>query len=130
MLLDLQKPTTNLDALFETIIAEVPPPAVELDKPFQMQISALDYSSYVGTIGIGRIHRGTIKPSSVTIVDKAGNQRSGRIAQLLGYQGLDRYEIQEAHAGDISAVTGIEKLTYFRYLMRSSRNRESTSFSG
>jgi GTP-binding protein len=111
-MLDLKVPNTNLVPLFETIIAEVPPPHVESDKPFQMQISSLDYSSYVGTIGIGRIHRGTIKPnSSIIVIDREGNQRTGRILQLLGYQGLERYEIQEATAGDIIAVTGIEKLT-------------------
>lgn len=108
---DLSAPQTDLKALFETIVQEVKPPDVDTNGPFQMQISLLDYSSYVGTIGIGRIQRGSIKTNTpVTIVDRDGKTRSGRVLQILGYMGLERVEIPMAMAGDIIAITGIEKL--------------------
>jgi GTP-binding protein len=110
--LDIKQPNSDFTPLFETIIQHVPPPPTKIDQPFQMQISLLDYSSYVGAIGIGRIHRGSIKPNTpITLIDREGNTRSGRILQLLGYLGLERQEIQEAHAGDIIAITGIENLS-------------------
>lgn len=110
--LDLKQSRSDFTDLFETIIAKIPPPKTDATKPFQMQISLLDYSSYVGAIGIGRIHRGAIKPNSaITIVNRDGSTRSGRILQLLGYLGLDRHEIKEAQAGDIIAITGIENLS-------------------
>ncbi len=109
--LHLEEETTDMSALLQTIIDKVPPPDGDETGPFQMQISSLDYSSYVGTIGIGRINRGGIKVKSpVKIIDKDGNVRSGRLLQLLGFKGLDRVEIEEARAGDIIAVTGIEQL--------------------
>ncbi|KTD66238.1 translational GTPase TypA [Legionella spiritensis] len=109
--LDLTDETEDMSALLQTIIDRVPPPQVDESGPFQMQISSLDYSSYVGTIGIGRITRGQIKAKSpVKIIDKEGNIRNGRLLQLLGFKGLERVEIAEASAGDIIAVTGIEQL--------------------
>lgn len=109
--LELEDETTNMDALLQTIVDQVKPPAVDENGPFQMQISSLDYSSYVGTIGIGRISRGRIKTKSpVKIIDKDGNIRNGRILQLLGFKGLERIEVEEAGAGDIVAVTGVELL--------------------
>lgn len=109
--LDLNQPSTNLNPLFETIIKQVKPPAVDITGPFQMQISSLDYSSYVGAIGIGRIQRGSIKTNSpVTVIDKNGKTRSGRILQILGYLGLERIEVPQATAGDIVAITGIDGL--------------------
>ena len=109
--LDLEETTDNMDALLQTIIDRVNPPDVDAEGPFQMQISSLDYSSYVGTIGIGRVSRGHIKAkSAVKIIDKDGNVRSGRILQLLGFRGLDRIEIEEARAGDIIAVSGVDQL--------------------
>jgi GTP-binding protein len=109
--LDLEEEATDMNALLQTIIDEVPPPDVDENGPFQMQISSLDYSSYVGTIGIGRISRGRIKAKSpVKIIDREGNLRSGRLLQLLGFKGLERIEIEEASAGDIVAITGIEQL--------------------
>jgi GTP-binding protein len=76
-----------------------------------MQISQLDYSSYVGVIGIGRIQRGKIKSNSqVVIIDREGVKRTGKIVQILGFMGLTRAEVPEAQAGDIVAITGIEKL--------------------
>ncbi len=106
-----EETTTNMDALLQTIVDKVSPPDVDEEGPFQMQISSLDYSSYVGTIGIGRITRGRIKAKSpVKIIDKDGAIRSGRLLQLLGFKGLERTEIDEAGAGNIIAVTGIENL--------------------
>lgn len=109
--LELEEQATNMDALLQTIVDKVSPPAVDEEGPFQMQISSLDYSSYVGTIGIGRISRGRIKAKSpVKIIDQDGNIRNGRLLQLLGFRGLERIEVEEASAGDIIAITGIEKL--------------------
>lgn len=109
--LDLDKPETNIDALFDTIVKLVAPPKVDPEGSLQMQISSLDYSSYVGAIGIGRISRGKIKTNMpVAIVDAKGNRRNGKILQVLGYLGLDRVEVPEASAGDIVAITGIENL--------------------
>jgi GTP-binding protein len=109
--LDLKTPGVSMEPLFETIVAKVAPPNVNLDGAFQMQISSLDYSSYVGAIGIGRISRGKAKSNMpIAIIDHDGKTRSGRILQLLGYLGLERSEIPEAEAGDIVAVTGIEKI--------------------
>ena len=109
--LDLNETTDNMDELLQTIIDRVNPPDVDATGPFQMQISSLDYSSYVGTIGIGRVSRGVIKAKgAVKIIDKDGNVRNGRVLQLLGFKGLDRVEIDEARAGDIIAITGIDNL--------------------
>lgn len=109
--INLADETTNMDALLQTIIDQVPPPNVDSEGPFQMQVSSLDYSTYVGTIGIGRVSRGHIKAkSNVKIIDQNGEVRNGRILQLLGFKGLDRVEIEEARAGDIIAVSGITDL--------------------
>ncbi len=109
--LNLEDEATDMAPLLQTIIDKVSPPPVDSNGPFQMQISSLDYSSYVGTIGIGRITRGQIKAKSpVKIIDKDGNIRTGRLLQLLGFKGLERIEIEEASAGTIVAITGIEGL--------------------
>ncbi len=103
--------TDNMDMLFQAIVDRVPPPPVQLDEPFQMQISQLDYSSYLGVIGIGRIKNGSIKTNGpVTVVDNEGKTRNGRIAKIFGFKGIERIEIDEAHAGDIVAVTGMDQL--------------------
>jgi len=101
----------DMTPLFEAIVQHVEPPKVELDAPFQMQISQLDYNSYVGVIGIGRIKRGSIKPNQpVTIIDGEGKTRQGRVGQVLGHLGLQRYEEDVAYAGDIIAITGLGEL--------------------
>ena len=101
----------DMTPLFQTIVDCVKAPPVDRDGPFQMQISQLDYSSYVGVIGIGRIQRGRIKSNSnVVIVDREGVKRNGKVVQILGFMGLTRTEVAEAQAGDIVAITGIEKL--------------------
>jgi GTP-binding protein len=109
--LDNDQPGTDMTALFQTIVDKVPHPDVDLDGPFQMQVISLDYNSYVGVIGIGRIKRGRIKPgASVTVVDHNGKSRNARVQQVFGFLGLERVEVEEAQAGDIIAFTGIEPL--------------------
>ncbi len=101
----------DMSPLFETIVQHVSVPQVDPEGPFQMQVSSLDYNSYVGVIGIGRIRRGQIKANSpVTIISREGVRRQGRMLQILGFQGLERVEFSHAGAGDIIAFTGIEGL--------------------
>lgn len=101
----------DLKPLVQTIVEKVHPPQVELEDPFQLQVSQLDYNSYVGVIGIGRISRGRVKPNTqVVVVDKHGKRRNGRVLQLLGFLGLERIEVDEAQAGDIICFTGIDGL--------------------
>ncbi|QHG10278.1 translational GTPase TypA [Moraxella osloensis] len=101
----------DMQPLFETIVNVVEPPQVDTDGPFRMQISSLDYDNFKGLIGIGRIQRGSVKTNTpVTIVDKEGNKRNGRILQIMGYHGLDRIEVPMAQAGDIVCITGIDAL--------------------
>jgi len=100
----------DMGALFETILRHCPPPDVNLDGPLQLQVSQLDYSSYVGAIGIGRIKRGRIRRGQqVTVVDRTGHARNEKILQVLGFHGLNRVEVEEAGAGDIVAFAGIEQ---------------------
>ncbi len=107
--LDSESRDGDMTPLFETIVEKVSSPDVELEAPFQMQISSLDYSSYVGAIGIGRIKRGKVQTNSpVVVVDREGKQRRGKVLQVLGHMGLERHEVAEASAGDIVAITGIE----------------------
>ncbi|MDF1684284.1 MAG: translational GTPase TypA [Legionellaceae bacterium] len=109
--MELGESSDTMAPLLDTIIEKVHAPDVESNGPFQMQISALDYSSYVGTIGIGRVTRGRINAKDpVKIIDKDGEIRSGRILQILGFSGLDRVEVPEAEAGDIVCISGIEGL--------------------
>jgi len=109
--LDLEKIEDDMSPLLDLIISKVDEPPVSLEEPFQMQISALDSNSYVGVIGIGRISRGNVKPNDqVVVIDAKGEQKSGKILQVLGHEGLERVEVDKAEAGDIVCVTGIEKL--------------------
>ncbi|XOV87075.1 MAG: translational GTPase TypA [Pseudomonadota bacterium] len=101
----------DMSCLLQTIIDKVPAPDVNRTGSLQMQISALDYSSYVGVIGLGRIKRGEMKAGDpVTVVSADGKRRRGKILQIMGFQGLDRVEVLEAGAGDIVCVSGIEGL--------------------
>tara|TARA_B100002052_G_scaffold196331_1_gene179109 strand:- start:679 stop:2454 length:1776 start_codon:yes stop_codon:yes gene_type:complete len=109
--LDESQMSDDMSPLMNLIIDKVKSPEVDGGGPFQMQISALDYSSYVGVIGIGRISRGKVKPNDqIVIVDSDQKQRKGKILQVMGYNGLERLEIPEAQAGDIICVTGIDEL--------------------
>ena len=102
----------DMTPLFTLITQRVPAPKATRDAPFQMQISALDYDSYVGVIGIGRITRGHLKPNqSVTLQSVGGQQRRGRVLQVKGHLGLERIDIDQADAGDIVCITGIEGLS-------------------
>jgi GTP-binding protein len=101
----------DMTPLFQTIVDMVHPPVVDADGPFQLQVSSLDYNSYVGLIGVGRIQRGTVKKNQpLTLIDTEGKTRSGRMLQIFEFDGLERVEVPEASAGEIVAFTGIEKL--------------------
>lgn len=108
---DSEARSGDMEPLFENIVKHVPIPDVDPEEPFQLQVSALDYNSYVGVIGIGRISAGRIKRNTpVSIIDTEGKKRQGRMLQVLGFHGLERVEQEEANAGDIIAFTGIEDL--------------------
>ncbi|RZM83495.1 translational GTPase TypA [Pseudoalteromonas rubra] len=109
--LDLDEPSDNMQPMFEAIVDQVEKPDADPEGAFQMQISQLDYNSYIGVIGVGRIKRGTVKVNQqVTIVGADGSTRNGKVGQVLTYLGLDRHEAQEAQAGDIIAITGLGEL--------------------
>ncbi len=109
--LDYNEPKDNIDDLFAAIIKHVAPPKVELDGDTQLQVSQLDYSSYLGIIGIGRIKRGSLKPNQqVTILGADGSKRNGKVGQVFSYLGLERIDTPEATAGDIVAFTGLGDL--------------------
>jgi len=110
--LDLAKPSTDMRPLFDTILKSVPAPsAAAMDEPLQLQISALEYSSFVGRIGVGRVLRGRIKPGQdVMVMNGDKSSKRGRVNQVLGFQGVDRYLMDEAKAGDIVLINGIEDI--------------------
>ncbi|RVT47871.1 translational GTPase TypA [Rheinheimera sediminis] len=109
--LDYNEPKTDINDLFAAIVEHVAPPAVELNGDTQIQVSQLDYSSYLGIIGIGRIKRGTLKPNQqVTVIGADGTKRNAKVGQVFGYLGLERIEATEANAGDIVAFTGLGEL--------------------
>ncbi len=102
----------DMTPLYEAIMQHVPAPPVASDGPFQMRISQLDYNNFVGVIGIGRIQRGTLKKNMpVTVIDREGKKRQGKVLQVLGFMGLERIEQESAEAGDIVAISGIQDLT-------------------
>src|SRR6056300_386496 len=108
---DFEDMADDMTPLFNAIIKHVDYPQVDISGPFQMQISAIDYNSYVGVIGVGRITRGSIKPNSaIKLIDAKLNTRSGRILNIMGYHGLDRVDVTSAQAGDIVCITGMEEL--------------------
>ena len=101
----------DMTPLYEAIMRHVPAPKVDLEGPFQMRISQLDYNNYVGLIGIGRIQRGKVRTNMpVAVLDKDGRKRNAKVLQVLGFMGLERREVAEAEAGDIIAINGIEGL--------------------
>ena len=109
--MDYENMDDNMDALFQAIVDHVPAPVVDVDGPFQMQISQLDYNSFLGVIGIGRIARGTVKSNTpVTAIGADGKKRNGRILKIMGHSGLQRVEVPEAQAGDIVCVSGMDEL--------------------
>ena len=109
--LDENEMSDDMSPLMDLILDKVSSPEVNDAGPLQMQISALDYNSYVGVIGIGRITRGKIKPNEqVVVVDTNSSERKGKVLQVMGYNGLERVEVPEAQAGDIICITGIDKL--------------------
>ena len=109
--LDVEAMATDMEPLFKEIVEKVPHPDVEVDAPLQMQISALDYNSYVGVIGIGRVTRGIARTNQqVIIVDVQGKQRKGKILQVKSHLGLERIDVDEAAAGEIVCISGIDKL--------------------
>ena len=110
-MLDHEKPGKDMTALFQTIVDKVPAPEVDIDGPFQLQVSSLDYNSYVGVIGIGRITRGKVKTNAqLTLIGAEGETRKVKVLQVMGFLGLERVEVPEAEAGDIIAFTGIPGL--------------------
>lgn len=101
----------DMGPLFKAIVTHAPVPDVDPDGPLQMQVSALDYNSYTGVIGIGRVVRGKLKKNmNVIVADMEGNQRKARVLQPFGFMGLERVEMNEVAAGDICCFTGIDKL--------------------
>ncbi|MEC8350831.1 MAG: translational GTPase TypA [Pseudomonadota bacterium] len=109
--MDLDEPSDNMEPMFQMIVDEVSPPDADPEGAFQMQISQLDYNSYIGVIGVGRIKRGTVRPNQqVTIVSADGTKRNGKVGQVMSYLGLERHEAESAGAGDIIAITGLGEL--------------------
>ena len=102
----------DMTPLYEAIMKHVPPPAVDPDGAFQMRISQLDYNNFVGLIGVGRIQRGKVRTNMpVSVIDRHGKKRQGKVLQVLGFMGLERIEVEEAEAGDIVAISGVAELS-------------------
>ena len=110
-MLDLSKPSPDMRPLFDAVLKHVPAPEVDVDAPLQLQISALDYSSFVGRIGVGRVRRGRIKPGQDVMVLSGNNPpKRARINQVLGFRGVERVLLDEALAGDIVLINGIDEI--------------------
>ncbi|MCI0509763.1 GTP-binding protein TypA/BipA [Chromohalobacter marismortui] len=109
--MDPEELEDDMTPMFQSIVDIVEPPKVERDGPFQMQISALDYNSYVGVIGLGRIKRGNVSPGQqISVISKEGNVRKGKVGQVMTHLGLERVQTEQAEAGDIVCITGISDL--------------------
>ena len=108
---DMKTDSDNMQPLFEAILRHVPPPVGDPEKPLQLQVTTLDYSDFLGRIMIGRIHNGTIRANQpVALLRDDGSVKRGRISKLLGFQGLQRVEVEEARAGDLVAVAGFDEV--------------------
>ncbi|WP_416202968.1 translational GTPase TypA [Lactobacillus sp. PV012] len=108
---DLSTQKETMDPVFETIVKNIPAPVDNVDEPLQFQITMLDWDDYVGRIGVGRVYRGKIKVGDqVTVMKRDGSTQNFRVTKLFGYFGLKRNEIQEAKAGDIIAISGINDI--------------------
>jgi GTP-binding protein len=106
---ELEDEGSSLEPLFEAIINKVPPPPGDSDQPFQMLVTTIDYNDYLGRLGIGRIHRGTIRLGSpMKIIHREGTVEDARVTKIYTFEGLKRIEVTEAHAGDIIAIAGME----------------------
>ncbi|SDA29317.1 GTP-binding protein [Nitrosospira sp. Nsp11] len=110
-MLDLKQTSTDMRPLFDTILKHVPAPEGNPDEPLQLQIAALDYSSFVGRIGIGRISRGRLRPAQDVLVLGSGAPKKVRVNQVLGFRGIERVQLEEAMAGDIVLINGVEELS-------------------
>ncbi len=111
-MLDLKQASTDMRPLFDTILKHVPSPEGNPDEPLQLQIAALDYSSFVGRIGIGRISRGRLKPAQdVLVLAGTSTPKKVRVNQVLGFRGIERVQLEEAMAGDIVLINGVEELS-------------------
>jgi len=109
--LDMETPSTDMRPLFDAVLKNVPAPETEEDAPLQLQISALDYSSFVGRIGVGRVRRGRVKPGQdVMVMNGDKPSKKARINQVLGFRGIERVPLDEALAGDIVLINGIDEI--------------------
>ncbi|RIO67311.1 translational GTPase TypA, partial [Mammaliicoccus sciuri] len=109
--LDPEKQDENMQSLYETIIDYVPAPVDNRDEPLQFQTALLDYSDYLGRIGVGRVFRGTMRVGdNVSLIKLDGTVKNFRVTKIFGYFGLKREEVNEAHAGDLIAVSGMEDI--------------------
>ncbi len=110
-MLDMEKPSDNMSALFDTVLSHVSPPVGDPEAPLQLQLAALDYSSYTGRLGVGRIRNGRIKPGQmVTVMNGDVQMAQGKINQVLGFQGLERVPVEQAEAGDIVIISGLDEI--------------------
>ena len=108
---DPAKQEETMDPIFDTIVKNIPAPVDNSDEPLQFQITMLDWDDYVGRIGVGRIYRGKVKVGdNITVMKRDGSTQNFRVTKLFGYFGLKRNEIQEAKAGDIIAISGINDI--------------------
>ncbi len=110
-MLDMNKPSDNMRALFETVLSHVKPPEGDPAAPLQLQISALDYSTYTGRLGVGRVRNGRVKPGQLVAVMNGDKQvGQGKINQVLGFKGLERVPVEDAEAGDIVIISGLDEI--------------------
>jgi GTP-binding protein len=129
--MDPEELSEDMSPMFQAIVDIVEPPAVELDGPFQMQISALDYSSYVGVIGLGRIKRGSVKPNQqIVVIGTDGATRKGKVGQVMTHMGLERVQTELASAGDIVCITGIDELSISDTICDPARRRGTAAVVG